>query len=282
MTYASYERCYSCSGKAQPGTVALLKYLLVKFPYTRSMGIYNCRNVAGTSTKSIHSCGRALDLGIPTLSNGRANTTLGHPVVRFLDQYSTELGIHGQIYDRVRYDRRSPRGRYYGGAHPHYDHNHVEQTLAKATSLTYADIVEIAGSPVGGEEEMLYGLDIGKTGEASLPDAPAHRVLQAFLVRQGQDIGAWGSNKDGVDGKPGDDTRSGLHNWKIANGITSATSAGEGKIGDYEMAAIYASGGAAAAPDLSDFAKKTDLAGYTTKSEFDNHTHDEGKTGKPL
>lgn len=273
MTYASYERCYSCSGKAQPGTVALLKYLLLKFPYARSMGIYNCRNVAGTSTKSIHSCGRALDLGIPTLSNGRANTTLGHPVVRFLDEYSTQLGIHGQIYDRVRYDRSNPRGRYYGGAHPHYDHNHIEQTLAKATTLTYADIVEMAGDPVaGGGEEMLYGLDIGKPGENSKPDAPAHRVLQAFLVRQGQDIGAWGDNKDGVDGKPGDDTRKGLHNWKIANGITSATSAGDGKIGDYEMAAIYASGGAGgAAPDLSDYAKKSDLTKYATDADLANH-----------
>lgn len=278
MTYAPYERCYSCSGKAQPGTVALLKYLLVKFPYARSMGIYNCRNVAGTSTKSIHSCGRALDLGIPTLSNGRANTALGHPVVRFLDQYSTELGIHGQIYDRVRYDRNSPRGRYYGGAHPHYDHDHIEQTLAKATSLTYADIVEIAGPPAGGEEMLLYGLDIGKAGEDSKTDPnPGYGVLQAFLVRQGQNIGAWGPNKDGVDRKPGNDTRKGLHNWKIANGITSATSAGEGKIGDYEMAAIYASGGAAAAPDLSNLATKSALTNVSNKLE----AHVNAKTSGP-
>jgi hypothetical protein len=96
-------------------------------------------------------------------------------------------------------------------------------------------------------EEMLYGLDIGSAGEPSLPDAPAHRVLQAFLVRQGQDLGAWGPHGDGVDGKPGDDTRAGLHRWKLAVGITAETSAGDGKVGDYEMAAIYAAGGAAGA-----------------------------------
>lgn len=104
----------------------------------------------------------------------------------------------------------------------------------------------LAGLDPGGIEEMLYNLDIGKTEEPPKPDAAAHRVLQAFLVRQGQDIGEWGPNGDGVDGRPGDDTRGGLHRWKIANGITSAKSAGEGRIGDYEMAAIYAAGGAGA------------------------------------
>lgn len=150
MTYHGYQSCSGCSGKPQPGTVALMRYTLERFSFTRSMGIYSCRNVGGTSTMSIHACGRALDVGIPTLSNGRANTKLGHQIVQFFDEHSTELGIFGQIYDRVRYDARSPRGRYYGGVHPHYDHDHVEQRDHHAKTLTYADIVEIAGPPTEG------------------------------------------------------------------------------------------------------------------------------------
>jgi hypothetical protein len=49
-----------CSGKAQPGTVALRRYVDRWFR-GHSLGIYNCRNVAGTSHLSTHAEGRALD-----------------------------------------------------------------------------------------------------------------------------------------------------------------------------------------------------------------------------
>jgi hypothetical protein len=50
----------SCTGKAQPGTVRLLKFIDHWFR-GQSAGIYNCRNIAGTNTLSIHAEGRALD-----------------------------------------------------------------------------------------------------------------------------------------------------------------------------------------------------------------------------
>lgn len=90
---------------------------------------------------------------------------------------------------------------------------------------------------------MLYGYDIGVVGEPSKPEDPRGGVLQAFLVRQGFDLGTWGPNNDGVDRRPGDDTRKALHDWKLSVGITNQFSAGDGKIGDYELAAIYAAGG---------------------------------------
>jgi hypothetical protein len=130
-----------------------MAYLIHKFPYVKSMGIYNCRSVAGSSTLSQHSCGRAGDPGIPTLAGGAADTSLGHPVVRFLDQYSTEFGIVEQIYDRVIYDAASPRGRHYGGVHPHRDHVHFTQTPGKATSLTAAQIVSIVET---GEGDIMF------------------------------------------------------------------------------------------------------------------------------
>lgn len=271
MTYWSYESCYSCSGKAQPGTVALLKYLLVKFPATRSMGIYNCRNVAGTSTRSIHSCGRALDLGIPTLSNGRANTELGHPVVRFLGEYAEQFGIHGQIYDRVRYDRRSPNGRYYGGSHPHYDHNHIEQVLSKATSLSYADYVAIAGDPAGGADMLLQK---GSKGQAV---AEAQKMMaEAF----GQDNGSWSpfDGKSAFDGK----AFSAGEDGSFGDTATANTKNVQGKLGLAKTGAVdqltwdamihHAYGGAGGDVDLS---------GLVTKATFDAHRHAEGTTGPP-
>lgn len=186
-SYHPYQSCSSCSGRAQPGTRALLRYLLQRFPYARSMGIYSCRNVSGTSTRSIHSCGRAIDLGIPTLSNGRANTALGHPVVRFLDEFAQELGIHGQIYDRVRYDARTPQGRYYSGAHPHYDHDHIEQRMEYASTLTYDDIVRITG---GFTEEDEMTLKPGDSGNA------VAKFQRALLAWNSAALPEWGADAD--------------------------------------------------------------------------------------
>lgn len=156
MTYHQYYRCYSCSGRAQASSVNLMKYVLNKYPYARSLGIYNCRDARGSNTLSIHACGRALDIGIPVLSTGKANTTLGNPIVQFLDKYAHEFGLMGQIYNRIRYDQDDPNGAYYGGVHPHYDHDHVEQI--PNFPLTYEKIVQIAGpptaTPIPGDDEV--------------------------------------------------------------------------------------------------------------------------------
>lgn len=125
-----------------------MQYLIDRFDFVNSMGIYNCRPIAGKTSLSTHSCGRAGDAGIPMFPDGSARTELGFQVVRFLDEYSTPLGITEQIYNRVKYDRLTPRGRYYGGVHPHRDHDHWGQALSYAQSLTYAKIVTICG-PAG-------------------------------------------------------------------------------------------------------------------------------------
>jgi hypothetical protein len=124
-----------------------------RFPETGSLGIYNCRNVAGSSSLSIHSCGRAADSKIPTGPGGAAIPSIGNPVVLFLSEFSTQFGIIAVIYNEVIYDDASPRGRRYGGVHPHKDHVHWEHTMSKALSLTYADIVEIAGPATGGDNQ---------------------------------------------------------------------------------------------------------------------------------
>jgi len=62
-------------------------------------------------------------------------------------------------------------------------------------------------------------------------------------VAEGYDLGNFGPHGDGVDGSAGNVTRSAFHTWKIDHGITTGTSAGGGKVGDYEAAAMLAGGG---------------------------------------
>lgn len=281
MTYALTTSCTKCSGKAQPGTVALQGYILQRFPQCKSMGIYNCRTVAGSSSLSKHSCGRAGDTGIPTLSNGAANTALGYPVVQFLDEYSSEFGIEQQIYDRVIYDLKTPRGRYYGGVHPHNDHDHWAQTLAKATTLTYAIIVSIAGPATGGStggsaqgDDDMLGFNIGKSGAAAV-EGPQSAALQLMLNDRGAKLTA--------DGKAGDLTRTALAAFQTASQI-GAPELSSGIIGPYTYAALYkpgaaGSGGVSAAVVDQKIGAHAALKASTTMHP---HEHPEGSTGQPV
>lgn len=88
----------------------------------------------------------------------------------------------------------------------------------------------------------LHGLDIGTKDEPSVKD-PRVGTLQAMLVAEGYDLGKFGPNGDGVDGSAGNISRSAYHQWKIDHGISTATSAGSGKVGDYEAAAMLSGGG---------------------------------------
>lgn len=203
--YPPSELCLTCSGSAKPGTVALMQYMMNRFPYTSSMGIYACRNVAGTNTKSQHSCGRAWDCGVKPLSSTKANTALGHPIIVFLYKYSTQFGIVEIIYDRVIYDDKTPGGRYYGGVHPHYDHLHITQTQAAALNLNYADYVRIAGDPKEGPLMTLLPIQYGhgyKTppADSDLAGDQTYKTqdviyLQNLLKRCG-----WTGDIDGVYG----------------------------------------------------------------------------------
>ncbi len=117
--------------------------------------------------------------------------------------------------------------------------------------VTLAEIAGGVKSPRGfydgtGDEMSLLGYDIGKMGEPSVKGLKSE-TLQAMLVERGYDLGTFGPNKDGVDGSAGDTSRKALHKWKIDSGITTSTSAGEGKIGAYEYREFHpdvvASGG---------------------------------------
>lgn len=57
---ARYEAQETCTKSAQPGTLALARYLLARYPVTRSMGIMRS---CGTGGRSEHKDGRAFDWG---------------------------------------------------------------------------------------------------------------------------------------------------------------------------------------------------------------------------
>lgn len=229
MSFHSYQSCGACSGGAKPATRYVMEALIAKYPYIRSMGIYSCRNVGGTSTRSIHSCGRAGDPGIPTLSGGKADTSRGHPPLRDLIDNAGPLGIHGLIYDRVRYDARSPRGRYYGGVHPHNDHIHFEQTDWHSRNLSRAQVFSILGVGETEEDDML-GFNIGPMGADSIRNDRA-LTLQLMLLDRGQELPEWGA-----DGAAGDETRTAYAAWQQAEGITGE----DGVVGPKSYASLFA------------------------------------------
>lgn len=135
-----------CSGKAQKGTSYLQAALLDRFESAFDYGIYNCRPLTTDAAKpSIHSDGRAGDLGFK-VSNGQPHAD-GFTAVEILRANAWDLGIMGIIWDRRRWDARTPWGRAYTGPNPHIDHIHFEQEPNLAAGLTKDDAYRMIGDP---------------------------------------------------------------------------------------------------------------------------------------
>lgn len=123
-----------CTGRAQTGTKNLMVAINDQWVDSTSLGIYNCRPVRGGTTPSIHSEGRAVDIGFPVLG-GVANP-LGTRLLNVLKENAEPLGLQAIIWNRRYYSRSYPTGRVYNGVNPHIDHLHIEQTWAGSQSLT--------------------------------------------------------------------------------------------------------------------------------------------------
>lgn len=142
MNWGHWHGCSDCAAGPQPGARALLAWLLGAYGRGESLGIYNCRNVRGAGSLSIHSCGRALDFDPDGTRGGRgaASFAVGREIVGRLGEHGNRLGVQAVIYNRTIWSRVSPGGRAYGGVHPHDDHLHIELTPTAASRLTLATL----------------------------------------------------------------------------------------------------------------------------------------------
>lgn len=145
FTFAPWQAATSCTGSARPGAKALMNWSLGQYPGLASnLGIYACRPVRGTTTTySIHSEGRAVDVGFPVV--GGVAHVKGTELLNRLGPHGATLGIQTIIWNRRIYSQRSPGGRAYTGVNPHLDHLHIELTRTAASSLTEERIRQVVG-----------------------------------------------------------------------------------------------------------------------------------------
>lgn len=128
----AYDGGANCTGGATQGALALRDQLIGFFPQIASVGIYNCRVIAGSNSMSLHGVGRALDIMMPTVG-GDADNDLGDPIAHYLIENAELIGIQTIIWDHTIWRvSNSPRQHEYTGSNPHVDHLHVEINLESA------------------------------------------------------------------------------------------------------------------------------------------------------
>jgi hypothetical protein len=142
----NYTPAKRCSGAATPGAKALMAWYLGAYlnKGAANLGIYVCKDIAGTATTSLHGEGRACDLG----SSPYRNLPFMDDVADALVAYSKELGVQCVIHNGKVWSSLYPHDgwRHYGGVDPHRGHIHAELTVASAKSLTVAKINQVLGT----------------------------------------------------------------------------------------------------------------------------------------
>lgn len=119
--------------QSQPAPVSAIRMIHANFPQVKNLGIYVCRNIKGTATKSAHAQGRALDIGLN--AHRPAEKALGDALFHALIRSARKSGIDNVIWNKQIWSvaKGGPRpwiGNYSSGApkNPHTDHIHVEWT----------------------------------------------------------------------------------------------------------------------------------------------------------
>lgn len=152
MGFSRADAARGCAEGPQRGTVDLANTMLHRWgPLgATSLGIFNCRKIAGTETWSVHAEGRAFDLGIPVGSRPELGDAVVRELLRAPDQLLQRVIWFGRVWDLA-----SPDGRGYGGPNSHVDHVHMESSWASAPGLSAEQIAQLLGEPLIDKDETV-------------------------------------------------------------------------------------------------------------------------------
>ena len=196
-----YYSAKSCSGQAEVTTQRMQAYLIARFDAMTNGGIYNCRNIAGSSQLSVHGTGRAGD----TMTGTGQPTLASKYLAEQMRVFSAEIGIQGLIHNRRQwFCHNSTEWRSYSGQNPHTDHIHWERTVNM--ELSASRIVELfqGPSPTGNHLYAGHKVSLYSSGEHV-------KYVQRRLGAHGFDIS--------VDGKCGPKTVAAIRQFQAFAGI---------------------------------------------------------------
>lgn len=107
----------------QPAPKALWATIQANFPVARNVGIFNRRNIAGTRTPSLHSEGRALDIGLNAFDANEV--VIGDRLFQIFCDLGQAMQLEEAIWRRQIWSARRPLVHQYTGHRAHTDHVHV-------------------------------------------------------------------------------------------------------------------------------------------------------------
>ena len=110
----------------QPAPRYLGRLLRANFPQITATGIYNDRNVAGTTKKSSHAEGRAIDIHLSAADPEQK--VIGDRLFDAIIHRARSMGVDNAIWNKQIWSTKHPTKRGYHGQSAHTDHIHVEFT----------------------------------------------------------------------------------------------------------------------------------------------------------
>ncbi|MDQ2776363.1 MAG: hypothetical protein M3Y57_15825 [Acidobacteriota bacterium] len=124
----------------------------MNFHQTRNDGIYNDRNIAGTTTKSLHAEGRALDIGL--MVSRPYEKLIGDELFQAFIEYASQMGFQEIIWNRQIWSAAKPVVHPYTGHDPHTGHIHAGFTrpASQQTNFPGSFVMRIAAIRTGLED----------------------------------------------------------------------------------------------------------------------------------
>lgn len=221
-----YEPAHGCCGFPRLGAKNLMAWFLGVYSGQggRNLGIYVCKNIAGSSVVSVHADGRADDFGCP------AGAAWAQKLADSLVGNSAELGIQCVIYNGHIWSGAYPDSgwRTYRGKDKHTTHIHVELSTEAASSLTVDRCVSILGKGSNEPEDGWTDTIVNNLPTLRMDDSgTAVRILQGLLVAHGHKIT--------VDGSFGAKTRTAVRSFQRSKSVTGGV---DGVVGRHTWSAL--------------------------------------------